>query len=129
MGTIAPTLASDSNSIGDKAGSILSGALDTGLTAVGEVGVFTGTDANPADVDDLGGQSGQVGVAAPSKTGAKVIGKGLKTAVNFVTPAAISVNGVVGENDVKGVEIGAGVGVGSTVDIQEAKVSVVKIME
>ncbi len=123
IGATAPTLVS-SASTSSKLGAIASGLLDTGLTAVVEVGGFTGTDANPADVEDLSGQGGQFGVAVPSKSVEKILGKTAKGAVNYATPAAISVNGVVGENGIKGVELGAGIGVGATVDITESTVTV-----
>lgn len=94
-------------SLGEKIGTILLAVADTGALAAAEGGVYIGSSENPADVEDLGGTSLEVGGAGGGYTGEVVIG----------------------ENGIKGVEVGRGGGVGPTVDINIATEPVLLVDE
>ena len=102
------------SSIGDKALGLAKGLVtDTGASALVEGGAFVGTDANPADVSDLGGTSGEIGVQVSKKALTKMLPGNLGKAANFAPAPELSGQAVFGENGIKGIELGGGVGAGN----------------
>lgn len=98
---------------------------DTGASVSGEVGVFKGTDANPADVEDLGGTAAEIGGALGKKGIAKKLGGKLGKAINALPGASVTGEFVDGEAGIKGVQVGLGGGAGTTID---AKKSTAKVL-
>ena len=118
VGSINTTVANgvyhdSSQSLGSKVGAFLGTlVMDTGASAMVEGGVFKGTDANPADVSDLGGDFTQVGATVGKKMLTNALGKAGKI-VNYAPAPELSGEAVFGENGIKGFEVGGGVAVGN----------------
>ena len=107
----------DNQSFSEKATAIGVALLDTGVSAAGEVGAFVGTAENPADVEDLGGQSVEIGGSVGKKSLGNAIGGSIGSAVKAAPGASVSGEVVIGESGIKGVQVGAGAGVGTTFDV------------
>jgi len=104
-------------SLGEKAAAVGAAILDTGASAAVEGGAYVGTDANPADVEDLGGTSVEIGGSVGKKGLARAIGGPVGSAVKAAPGTTITGEVVSGENGIKGVQVGAGAGAGFTMDV------------
>ena len=91
--------------------------------------MFVGTDANPADVEDLGGTSveagGSISRKALTRGLARRMGGAVATEVNDRLPSG-SVTGevVIGENGIRGLQAGLGVSAGDVGTTYDASVAV-----
>lgn len=104
-------------SVGEKLSAVGAAILDTGASAAAEVGAFVGTDANPADVEDLGGTSVEIGGSVGKKALGNAIGGSVGSAVKAAPGATLTGEVISGENGIKGVQVGAGAGAGFTMDV------------
>ncbi len=112
---------SENRSFFDNTSAVVGAVLDTGASGAVEVGAYVGTEANPADVDDLGGEAVELGGTIGKKSLAKLLGGGLLGAVINAAPAPSVSGEVVIGNDggTKGLQVGAGFGFGPTIDVEQ----------
>ena len=125
----APIAVGDSNArFVERASAFVASILDTGASAAVEGGVFVGTDANPADVKDLGGTSTALGGAIGKKSLLNVLGVNSR-ALNALPGASLTGQVVTGENGIRGLELGTGAGFGLTTDVEIAAEPIVLVDE
>ena len=103
-------------SVGEKALNLAIGLItDTGASAMGEIGGVIGTDSNPADVEDLGGNSVQGGVTFSKKAVTKNIPGPVGKAAGAAPGPELSLQFSSGNNGTRGIELGGGVAAGNPV--------------